>query len=210
MVDCNIFVENFSFNISKKNNTIQMSIFNNDKICQSKIRYLKYDEKNNCTVCEANYSKENKDEKILFFRQKIDKTNSELLKFARGNKINSEYYLKNVFYEFDKNTSSSIECGIDHFESNFISLQYLKKTINNLKNDIDCSYCFFEIYGDCGSSDGTYFSFDNEKKKYTFTIEMSLMDDLSQYSSIVIDYNQNNKYKIIKLFKKIYELIKSI
>ena len=68
---------------------------------------------------------------------------------------------------------------------------------------------FFFIYADSGNSDQINFIFDSNKKKYYFTIEIPFIDDAS-FHSIVIDYNENNKNKIIKLFEKYYELISSL
>ena len=210
MSNLDIYIDNFHFNISKKNNIIQISIFNDDKIFNSTVTNFKYDINNNVTSIKNNIIKDNniKNNKILFFRQKIFKTTPKLLKFADEEDIDAKYYLKNVFYEFNKLITGSFDCVINEFESNFVNLKIIETLINKIKKNIECEYCFFLIYDDgSGNSDQIRFKFDT--KKYHFLIEQPCWDDASFYS-IKINYNDINKNKIIKFFEKYYQLISSI
>lgn len=202
-----LYIDNLSYNITKKNNTIQLSLFNNDKFYEEDIECHFYDEKNRISrISEYKIEKLNdtKKNKVLFMRQKIFKTNKKILKFAEYDDVGSEYFLGNIFYETE-HLSTSSTCLYSSYESNFIKLKHLSDIIKNIKKDIECRFTFYYSYVGCGNSNNLTFHFDG--KEFVFGIEEPFIDDSSFYS-IVISYE--NKNKIIELFEKYIQFIKQI
>ena len=196
---CNyIYISDFNFNITKKNNSIQISIFNNDKVSKQEMHTYSFSGDN---MTKTKHKFEVLDiKKVIFIRQNIKRDYNN-------------YCLKNSLYEFkgfrdEDNTkkNTTISNYIEYNEKE--SIKDLENLIKNLKynKNNNSHFNFYNEYYGSGNSNQMNF---NNPQDYHFTLEVPLFDDASFYH-IVITKNNINKNKIINFFETYLKMILSI
>jgi hypothetical protein len=202
-----IYINYLSYKITRKNNSIQISLFNNDNIINKTITTYHPGKNNELFSEKKNKLKMPNDltnNKVIFIRQKINLANQKP-------DINSKYHLKKIHYEFGaygcdaKGWSEGKNDIFGHNNENFIELEELQELIKNIKNDIECEYTFYyQRSSDCNADE---IGFRYYKNKYIFTVQVAFSDEVNFYSIVI---NVKNKNKIILLFEKYLQMVSSI
>lgn len=185
-----IYVSDITFNITKKHNSIQISIFNNDKISKQ--------EMNTYSFSGENMQKTNKKfevlniSKLIFIRQNIKRN------YTNYYSINNIYEFKGFRDEKNAKKNKTISCYTQYNEAE--SIKNLEKLIKDLRN-YDKDYTSYFKF-----SDNIIFI---DREDYYFSFKVPFMDDSSFYH-IIIEKTNSNKHKIIKFFETYLKLILSI
>lgn len=197
MISTNIiYIDNFYFKITNKNNSIQISIFNNDKVSKQKKITYKY---SNMEPTEYNFNILNIN-KVLFLRENIKRENEEYCA------VKSYVEFKGFRDDNNEEKNLTVKSFLENYEENNIS--NLKEIINNLKNNKNVSYYFFQEEWNYATNNEL--CFDNNNDYYSFDLEIPIFEDVSNTYSIKIKQNKTNKNKIIKLFETYLKIILSL